>query len=661
MNNFFFWRLALTHIGKNRKTYFPYMLAASATVAMYYIIHFLSRNPGLTTMSGGDALQKMLGLGTRIVGIFSAIFLFYTNSFLIRQRKKEFGLFNILGMEKKHIASVLWRETVLTLFISLFAGLVSGIVISKFMFLLLLKILHFRVPLERIVSLPSIKSSIFLFTGIFVIAYINNLRHIRLAKPIELLKGGQVGEKEPRIKWLLVIVGLCSLGSGYYIALTTETPLDALNQFFLAVLLVIVGTYALFTAGTIALLKGLRKNKSFYYQTNHFISLSGMIYRMKRNAVGLANICILSTMVLVTLSSTVSLYVGMENLLRNRYPKDVEINMNHLPKESAPEIIGRVQSLAKERNIEITDPVHYRYGSLFLVRDGNRFSSFEGQMNEYGKSALIGIIPLEEYQAMGGNPASLADDEVLLYTFRGKEPSGSIKILDRTFRIKERLENLPIKGLASALATDTYFLVVKEDNVILDLYARLKATGYKGDLSISYYYGFNTKGDAESEIALVKDIQKALAGASLSGSAEGLEESRESFYSVYGGLFFLGIFLGTLFILATVLIMYYKQISEGYEDKKRFEIMQKVGLSKEEIKKSVKSQILQVFFLPLAASVIHIAFAFKVITRLLVLFNLTDVRLLAFCTAGTILVFGLFYAAVYLMTAKTYYRIVSQA
>lgn len=650
MNKFFYGRLALTNIEKNRKTYVPFILASIGTIAMYYIMHFLARNPGFKSMSGGDSLITMLHLGTGIIAVFSFIFLFYTNSFLIKQRKKEFGLFNILGMEKKHIARVIFLEAFSVGVFSIAVGLVTGMVVSKLMFLLLQNLLNFAVPLPYNISVESVTNTAILFGILFFLCFLNNIRHIHLAKPVELLKGGQVGEREPKTRWLFALIGFGTLGYGYYIALVTESPLAALEKFFLAVLLVMVGTYALFTAGSIAILKLLRKKKNFYYKTENFINVSGMIYRMKQNAVGLANIAILSTMVLITLSTTVSLYVGMEGLLKNRYPKDISVIINNLVEAETESIQAIIQEEAEKQGIQLGNSVQYRFHSFAAVKKGNTFTDSKDAKN-LSDFSIVWIMPLEDYNALENKTISLEEDEALLYTYRGDRIKDTVAFIDKTFTIKEELEDLPNIGEASALATNAYFIVLKDEEVIKRVDPEMK--------ELSYYYGVDVNADSEKEIALTYALSKRI-NDSYDGSVEGLEESRESFYSVYGGLFFLGIFLGFLFLMATVLIIYYKQISEGFDDKKRFEIMQKVGLSKDEIKKSIKSQVLMVFFLPLLTAVIHIAFAFKVITKLLVLFNLTDVGLFALCTGATILIFAAIYAIIYRLTAREYYKIVSQ-
>lgn len=657
MSNMFYQKLAATNIKKNGKTYFPYILTCISSIAMFYILHFISVNDGLDDMSGGDSLKIILRLGTCVIGLFSIIFLFYTNSFLIKRRKKELGLYNILGMEKKHIAKVLFWESFFVAIISMVMGILLGIGVSKLIFLVLLKILHFKVPMGFFISTNSLIVTTILFGLIFVLTLLNNLRQIHLSKPVELLKGGQVGEKEPRTRWVLTLIGLSSLGSGYYIAVTTEAPLAALNRFFLAVILVMIGTWALFTAGSIALLKMLRKNKNFYYKTNNFINVSGMIYRMKQNAIGLANICILSTTVLVMISTTVSLYIGMEDVLRTRYPRDISISAKNISKEKSEEISAMIKDKAEKNGTDIKNIVKYRSLSLAMIQDKNYFTD-DGNNLQVNNLCFLEFIPLSEYNDLANKSITLKENEVLIFTYRGEIIGDSINVLGKELKIKDRINSMTVDGIASAVVANGYFIIMPDEKAIEEVYS--SSGKGAGDISeLSYYFAFDTDEDADKEIALTNEINNKINELSIVGRCDGLEESRESFFSLYGGLFFLGIFLGVLFIMATVLIIYYKQISEGYDDKERFEIMKKVGMSKEEIRKSIGSQVLMVFFLPLVTAIIHIAFAFKVIVKLLAVLNLTNVTLFALCTAGTIFVFAIFYAIVYILTSKVYYRIVS--
>ena len=497
-----------------------------------------------------------------------------------------------------------------------------------------------------------------LFAIIFILTLLNNLRQIHLSKPIELIKGGQMGEKEPKTRWILSIVGVLTLAGGYYIALTTESPLEALELFFIAVVLVIIGTYSLFTARTIALLKMLRKNKHFYYKTNHFINVSGMIYRMKQNAAGLASICILSTAVLVILSTTVALYIGIDDQLRTRFPRDISLTAQNVSEDISKKVDGMIVEEAENHHIKIDDPIHYRYAAFPAMQDGNTFSKNSPNTVSMNDISILNVIPLSEYNRMENKSVVLEENEVLLYTYRGELNQDTIHLSGQEFKIKEHLDFLFTEGIASAMALNTYSIVVPDLQTIQQINT-LMNTNPESLKDLSYFYGFDATGKAEDEINLTQAIKNKINDIHLDGSVEGAEESRETFYSLYGGLFFLGIFLGALFIMATVLIIYYKQISEGFDDKHRFEIMQKVGLSKAEVKKSIRSQVLMVFYLPLLTAVIHIAFAFEVITKLLALLNLTNQTLFMLTTGGTILIFAVFYALIYSLTAREYYKIVS--
>lgn len=659
MSRFFYAKLAASNLKKNAQTYLPYILTCIGTVMMDYIMVFLTENEGLGKMSGGSEVQMILKLGSYVIAIFAAIFLFYTHSFLIKRRKKEFGLFNILGMEKKHISRVLGFETLYVAVISLGAGLLGGILLSKLIFMILLKILNFKVPLGFNVSGPALAAALFLFAGIFLLILLNTLRQIHLAKPVELLQGGQTGEKEPKTKWPLVVIGTLSLGGGYYISLTTQSPLAALSQFFLAVLLVMTGTYCLFTAGSIAVLKLLRRNKGYYYQIRHFTAVAGMMYRMKQNAVGLASICIMATAVLVMVSTTVSLYIGMEDVLRTRYPQNIMISTPVPAQQSVEGLQTSVHGILAKHRLEGKNVLDYRYAALVGNLEGGRLITAKSKISNASSSVReFYLIPLEDYNRLAKSTASLGDDEILIYS-SSKYEDDTLTVLNRTFTVKERLDSFFENNLNRVSIPGSYYIVVKDMDVIKAMEeARAEENGDESS-GYRYYLGFDLDASEADISAVYQDIRTAVGSDYPGISIESPVAAKESFFAIYGGLFFLGIFLGALFIMATVLIIYYKQVSEGYDDKARFEIMQKVGMSREEVKGSIRSQVLTVFFLPLVTAGIHIAFAFPIITKLLAVLNLTNVGLFAWCTAGTILVFALFYALVYGLTAKVYYRIVS--
>lgn len=661
MNNRFFPKLAASNIKKNGKAYIPYILSCVMTVAMFYIVKSLSYNPGLKNMVGSNTMMTMMSMCSVMIALFAIIFLFYTNSFLVKRRKKEFGVFNILGMEKSHIAKTMAWENFYVTLISIAGGLVIGIALDKAMFLLIAQVLNEEISLGFFISDKAIISTVVMFCIIFLLILLNSIRQIQTANPIELLTAGNAGEREPKTKWVLTILGLLSLGTGYYIALAIKNPLTALVYFFFAVILVIIGTYMLFTAGSIALLKILRKNKKYYYKTKHFTSISGMIYRMKQNAVGLANICILSTAVLVMVSSTSSLMLGMQDVIATRYPDDFIVYSNETSEERAYESFDAIRELQEEQNLNVTSEREYRYlvfpafinGDTFEVTRDANFSSL-GNLNN-----LI-FVSLSDYNRVMGTDKTLAEDEILVYSDRLQFDYPTLKIFDREYSVKEKIDEFIGNGLIVAVAANTQFIVLPDGTDIEELYALQKEALSDGASEIQYYYGFNSDADEETQRAFYRTLLEDYVGHGYEGTIESKADSRSEFVGLYGGFFFIGIFLGILFIMATVLIIYYKQISEGYDDKQRYEIMQKVGMTHQEIKNSIHSQVLTVFFLPLIVAGIHIAVAFPIITKLLALLNLLNVQLFLTCTVVCYVVFAVMYLLIYLLTARTYYKIVSK-
>lgn len=642
MNNFIYEKLAVTNLKNNRKTYVPYIFTGVLTVMMFYIIDALSGGKGITQ----NTLKICLQYATGVIIVFAVIFLFYTNSFLIKRRKKEIGVYNILGMGKRHIARMMAVETILTAGISILGGLVFGIIFGKLMYLLLLKILHNSVDMQFSVNGTAIVQTVILFAGIFLLTYLYNILQIQLVNPVELLHGGNQGEKEPKSRWLLVIVGVAALGNGYWIALTTEAPLEALLKFFVAVVCVIIGTYALFIAGSIVVLKILQKNKAYYYNPKHFTSVSGMIYRMKQNGAGLANICVLSTMVLVMVSTTVSLYAGMEDILDSRFPRDVSIVCNEADTNNEETLQRLIKEQCEKAGVKITDRVRYRYGSMNAVLKGNNLEKVE-QYYPDNHFYYVEMITQEEYNRIEKQNVSLKEQEILTYTTNGKCGKKQINIAGQNYQVKKELSEMTSQPKSTAEMYKTLYIVFANAEQI----ERIE--------SFSYADKFNLKGDDGKQKEALEQIQNEFYEKFPDGTMESRMLSRSSFYKLYGGLFFIGIYLGSMFIMATVLIIYYKQISEGYDDRERYQIMQKVGMSKKEVKRSIRSQVLSVFFLPLVVAVIHVAVAFKVMTKILGVLNFTNVSLFAVCTIITIAVFAVFYIIVYSITAKEYYRIVN--
>jgi len=653
---FFYPKLALSSIKRHLQLYGPYLCASTTMVSMFYMILFVAENSGLSKMRGSDVLGQLLRFGVVVVGLFAVIFLFYTNSFLVRRRKRELGLYNAFGMEKRHIARILGWETFFIALFSIAAGLGSGILFSKLMLLLLFRILEAPIPFGFEVRLEAVLITVKLFSALYLVLFAFSVWQVRSAQAVELLKAEALGEREPKARWLLALLGCVTLGAGYYIAVVVADPLVALFSFFVAVILVIIGTYLLFTTGSIALLKLLRRSKPLYYRPKPFIAISGMLHRMKQNGVGLANICILSTMVLVTISTTVSLYVGLEDVLRTRYSREIVIRLDSYEPEAVAAVQAGTEAVLSRHGLEAAEKAEYRFLSLTAFRSGERLlTEKEVEPGLTGVRTSLHFTPLEDYNRMVQEPVSLQENEVLVYSNRGIYEHSTLEFLGRSFAVKEKLASLPGDGFSRTQTFASYYVVVRDMQVLEELRRNLTETEGRS-AQTSYIRGFDLDTSAEEAAAVYRDLQESLPRKDLIW-VESRDEARQEFLAMYGGLFFLGLFLGTLFLLGTVLIIYYKQITEGYEDRRRFSIMQQVGMAGSEVRSAIRGQVLSVFFLPLAAAGVHIIFAFPMITKLLILFNLTNTALFAACTAVTFAVFAVFYACVYLATTKAYYRI----
>lgn len=678
MNSKIYGKLAVTNLKNNGKSYIPYVLASAFSVMMYFIMDNLYRNRSL--VEKGSPLALMLSYADAVLLIFSVIFLFYINSFLIKRRKKELGIYNILGMGKGHLGKMLFLESVITTVTSIIGGILAGILLGKLVYLVLLKILHLKRDIMYMISPVSIGITAAIFGGIFFVIFLYNLVQMKLSNPIELLRGGNTGEREPKTKWIMTIIGILCLAGGYSIALTTKEPMAALGKFFIAVILVIIGTYALFMAGSIAFLKMLRNRKGYYYKTRHFTAVSGMIYRMKQNAVGLANICILSTMVLVMVSMTVSLYGGMNDVITTRFPYEAQITSSGINQKEEGQIEEIIKNMTKKNHTVPTSQIRFHMGRFTTVYN-NKTKKFDMMAaGDYANSnvADLVMIPLSDYNQTEGKNVKLKENEVLLYhrnhnrnDNRSHKKSGTdtqkdkkvIQLNNRSYKVVDELDRLAIAKADTTSFIDGWYVVVKDSSIVtsylkdiyenINIYDELKE--YYG--KIQYSYSFNLNGSRANRAKTAKSIQKQLQKKITNCSVESRELSRESFYELYGGFLFIGIFIGIIFLMATTLIIYYKQISEGYDDRERYQIMQKVGMSKKEVRQSIRSQVLLVFFLPLIMAVIHLAFAFKIITKLLSVLNLTNVSLFFMYTVGTVAVFAIIYAIIYSITAKEYYKI----
>ena len=658
MRKLFYARLALDNIRKNARTYIPYILSCVFTVAMTYILYMLPEDPGLTGSRGEITIRSTLVLGSFVVTIFAVIFLFYTSSFLTKRRRKEFGLLNVLGMEKKHLAKMMFFETLFVGLFSAVVGLALGVALSKLVLLFLLKLLDFDVAFGLTFSLKAALITLFIFAAIFLLILLNNIRLVHFASPVELLRGDKVGEREPKAKWLLVLIGVLTLGAGYLMAVTIQNPLEALMFFFVAVVLVIIGTYCLFTAGSIAVLKLLKRNRHYYYQPEHFISVSGMMYRMKQNAVGLGNICILSTMVLVMLSATSTMFIGTESSLMGRYPREIAVQDWDL--ERRDEVNAVIDDWLADNGWTAENRIDYVKEEFSgLLRDGRMIFDYTEDFDS-GELVTLSCVSLEDFNRLTGRNDVLEPGQIYLFPYDGD----SIELLGLEF---ETLDPGDVDLMATftgsyyGLYGDILTLVTPDMDTLEELDRRQREVYDTAASSVIHQAAFDIAEPVDFETIFYQDdlMSRLSEEAGIKGVRIYVrEQERDYIYSMNGGLFFLGVFLGLLFIMATVLIMYYKQLSEGYDDKRNFSIMRKVGLEKAEIRRSVRSQVLIMFYLPLITACVHIAFAFPFIMRLLPLVGINDVGLFALCTLVSVVAFALIYAACYALTARTYYRIV---
>ena len=656
MRKGFFPRLALSGMRKNRSIYYPYILTAVLTTAMMYIMGSLQQ---ITTDYSGT-LAFSLQLGIVVTSVFSVIFLFYTNSFLMRRRKKEFGLYNILGMEKRHLARLLLWETALMLLLSLVLGLAVGVLLDKLMHLLLSHLVGQAVSLTFAVSPGAMRYTAVLVSLTFVLIWVNSVRQVYFARPVELLRSAEVGEREPKARWFIALLGLIALGTGYWLSATVKDAGVMILFFFVAVLLVIAGTYLLFTAGSVTLLKALRKNRRYYYKPDHFISVSGMIYRMKQNAVGLANVCILCTMVLVMVFSTLSLWLGMEDTLNSRLRADIDVRSKNT---DIAGLEAAVDEVLQQTDASRENTWTYRYLSFSALPAKDGFvspASFTESDMLIASPATFQVLVLEDYNRMLGLSETLAPGEALLECSRGNFEGDTLRLLDETFTIKKRISDDLGAGQALASIYDYYCLVVDGMDTLSRLDRQQQAL--YGDLSssVSTTMSFTLVPASEELSREVGTLLRGRAEADGFTSVAERSELHDNLLALYGGLLFVGLFLGLLFTMAMILIIYYKQITEGYEDRERYRIMRKVGLSRREIRRSISSQILIVFFLPLAAAGLHVTFAFPGIVTMFRALSMTNVTLIAGCALGSFAAFGMLYGAVYLLTARVYYRIVSQ-
>ena len=664
MKKGFYPKLAFEGIKKNRQMYLPYMLTCSCMVMMYYILMYLCTGETVDKISDSVTLKVIIELGSWVIAIFSVIFLFYTNSFLMKRRKKEFGLYNILGMGKRNIAVILFWESLITAAVSFAAGIVSGIIFSKLAELILIYIQKAEVDYQFSVSLPAVGMTAVVFGVIFVLILLNSIRMIRFSSAIALLRSENTGEKPPKSNWLIGILGIIVLVVAYYIAVTINNPVKAMTVFFIAVVMVIAATYMIMISGSVMFCRLLQKNKRYYYQSNHFVSVSSMVYRMKRNGAGLASICVLATMVLVTMSTTVSLYSGGEDSVNNLYPREINMSFNSWEKkllsdEYVESIRSDLTDFLQKYDIQPSNVIDYTKITTFgTMKDGRVELHPENLLGDLTDKYYFYFIPINDYNRMTGTHEVLEKDEVIVYIDDHEYDKDTISFDgEKSFKVKQSEKKYEMISNADSDILPTVMVFVNDlEDVDLDMEI--------DDLYCYWEYDFDTNLNSTAQKELITKINSEFCAEFADGNdiycfVQSKEEGRISFFSLYGGMLFIGIMLSIVFIFAAVLIIYYKQISEGYEDQARFAIMQKVGMTKREIRRSINSQLLTVFFMPLIMAGMHLVFAFPMIKKMLLVFNMNNAALFAAVTGICFLAFALLYVLVYRITSNAYYQIVS--
>ncbi len=681
MRGSFYLKLAKDGMSKNRKLYLPYILTCICMVMMFYIVCYLAVGADFQKVYGGETVQMVIGLGVSVIAIFSLIFLYYTNSFLIRRRQKEFGLYNILGMGKRSLIKLLVCENLIMSSVSIVAGLVLGILFSKLAEMAAMKMLGGDIGFDIHVAVAPVLYTVVLFVLIFLLIMMRMLYAILRLRPVELLRSESIGERPPKTNWVLALIGLAVMAVAYYLAVSIEDPMTAMMTFLIAVIMVIVATYLLFIAGSVALCRALQKNKKYYYKTNHFVSLSSMVYRMKRNGAGLASICILSTMMLVTISSTVCLYAQNENAIAARYPHDISVQISAgggtmFDSGDMNLYISAVDEVLAEYGQIPQNAEQYRSYTVSAMQSGEEILldvyGLEASGDwDYGKAVSVNMIPLEDYNRLTGANRELTEGEVLYYPYNMNYDGDTLSMEHFGTWKAERLKSSPVNlGEATVDLLGTLFVVVRDTSVIDKAYQyeiELTEKNNEGYVPLmSQYYDFDLGCDEDMQIEIYNDLYDRIAQISTESQeqasimVESRAQGRGYIIALYGGLFFLGMLLGAVFLFGTVLIIYYKQISEGYEDQGRFGILMKVGMTRREVKKSINSQVLTVFFLPLLVAGLHLGFAFPLISKILGLMATGGtVKFLINVTIGCYLIFAFFYVVVYMVTSRNYYTIVN--
>lgn len=651
-------KLALVTLRNHKENYLPFIFSSIGITAMHLILYALYKSPELSVLSGMATMQSILEMAVYINGFFALVFIFYTNNFLMKRRKREFALYNMLGMEKRHLIKILAWETLIIGCLGISFGVFFGSLLYKLAESLFLKIIQFPLSESYLPAFSAIIHTVALFGIIFMLNFIGSLLQLYFTRPAEMMRQSKAGEKPPRINWFYSLSGIVCLALGYYLAIKSESPIRAIPQFFVAVMLVVIGTYFNFQSVSILVLKLLQKSKGYYYQTRHFTSVSGLIFRIRQNAMGLANICLLSSVVLVMISSAVALHFGAEDIIRHRYPRNVLINMSQANLEQIVRIREVMAQTSDKLKIRTHQELSFRHLDLvskmqiqedkLLVKEADPSKVF----TEDGYLQFL-FIPLEDVKDSLAKGIQLREDEVYIFLPKAKLEAKKLVLGDREYKIT---------GISSKSAHQEFLM----EDIILNAYVVLPNLHAVEMISeylfkeqkIAYLSSFDLEADRQGQLNYYEQLKTKLSGEDI--QVEGAEAARIDFHIVYGGIFFTGVFLGLVFLVAVVLIIYYKQLIEGYEDRKRYEIMQKVGMSDQEVKQSIRSQVLIVFFMPLIMAGIHLCFAFPILSNLLILFNMNNTRLFLINVLCVYFAFAAVYLLVYTLTSKVYYGLVKR-
>ncbi len=661
MNKFLYEKIAITDIKKNPKIYLPYLLTIIGSMMFCYILFAMGYNPalydpttGIETFEGASTLSAILGSGSFVAAFFAFIFLFYANSFVLKQQKRQLGLYRVLGMERRHIARIIAVEILLIFSVGFVFALLLGVLFDKLTLVFLFKIIGKAAPAGFIFHLESLLHILKLTVGIAALVFVRSMISVLSAKDVELLKSDKMGEKEPKNRPIITLIGLLFLGYGYYIALQSTNAGAAIRNFFPAAMSVMIATYILFISGSITILKSLKKNKKYYYNTRHFISVSNLLYRMKQNASGLATICILSTATIVVLSAGAALYANGEHSINEQFPRMIQYSTLPGDQELAMEVLEKTLS---EESITAEDVVTCTYGSsLFVKTDTGIMPMENGVFANFDTMPDTFILTLDEYNRFNQTSETLLDTEILLYASNDFYTGDTLTFLDDTYQIKGTADNTCLDYIVdTSMALFAKLLIVVPNEEVFHNFTSVAAI-----IPELTWTGFNTNQSGEESIAFANAFSEGLTSSGIGFDLLVKQQEKDYFFNMYGGILFVGIILGALFLLCTVMIIYYKQISEGYEDKVRFLIMQKVGLSKQEIKNTIHSQIMIMFFLPLIAAIIHSAVALKIVANCLSLVLIVHMPTFILSVAVICALFSICYMIVYKITSREYYNIVNE-